>query len=78
LFADNDGRGIKALGGWDSDAEGWNLTKRAFLALDNEGGDYVLLAPDEHGVALRVVFCDHEIYSLHVIAEDIEAILNDV
>ncbi len=75
LFADQQGKEIAELGGWDSHAEGWGLTERAFLALDNQCGDTVLLAPDDMGVARKLVFCNHETGELELWAEDIEHLL---
>lgn len=76
LFADNYGRAITELGGWDEHGtENWHYTEGAFIALDNESGDYVLLAPDDEGVARRVVFSDHETGRLSIIADNIDDIL---
>lgn len=75
IFADQQGNPILELGGWDSDAEGWEYTEGAFLVLDNQCGDTVLLARDETGVARRLVFCNHETYELELWADDIDQLL---
>ena len=75
IFADQQGMGISELSGWDDDAEGWEFTKGAFLALDNQCGDTVLLAPDERGVARKFVFCNHETYELELWSANVEEML---
>lgn len=77
LFADNYGKAIEELGGWDGfETENWHYAERAFIALDTESGDYVLLAPDDEGVARRVILTDHEVNSLEIIADNIDDILS--
>ncbi|MDJ0994567.1 MAG: hypothetical protein QNI90_13405 [Dinoroseobacter sp.] len=77
LFADNYGRAITELDGWDGyETENWHYAERAFIALDNESGDYVLLAPDGDGVARCAIFTNHETNRFEIIAENIDDILS--
>ncbi|WP_411891724.1 hypothetical protein [Yoonia sp. SDW83-1] len=76
LFADQQGKEMSELRSWDNDADGWEYTEKAFLALENGCGDSVLLAPDQSGIARKFVFCNHETGELELWSDDVEKLLH--
>ena len=75
LFADQQGKEMSELRSWDDEVDGWEFTEKAFVALQTELGDCVLLAPDQSGVARKFVFCNHETGELELWSTDVEKLL---
>lgn len=75
LFADERGSALRDLDDWYEDALNWHLTTRSYLIANLGQGDYLLLAPDETGVARRLVLADSSVRELHLTGEDIDTLL---